>query len=186
MKHTLTNDEKWQAVKGCDNAYDGTFFYGVGTTGIFCRPSCKARTPLRINVHYFDSAKCAMDAGYRPCKLCRPDLAVFEPNRALAHKALALLERDFDTIISIGDIARQLGISESHLSRLVKQITGQTVTQHLNRIRVEKARELLKNGKDSIANIAYRAGFASLSNFYRCFRAQTGRTPRAFWQGDDR
>lgn len=67
-------DVMWKAVSSCDNSYDGIFFYAVKTTRIFCRPSCKSRTPLPENVVYFPVFSMAMEKGFRPCKRCRPDL----------------------------------------------------------------------------------------------------------------
>ncbi len=69
----ISDTEKWQAVVNCDKGYDGLFFYGVTTTGIFCRPACRAKTPRRENVVFFGNAEQAIEAGFRPCKKCRPD-----------------------------------------------------------------------------------------------------------------
>ena len=87
---TLTDNEKWDAVVHCDPTYDGQFFYGVKTTGIFCRPSCKSKTPLRENVEFFDEAAVASARGMRPCKRCRPDLLDYAPTRELLSKIKAI------------------------------------------------------------------------------------------------
>lgn len=70
----MNAEEKWQAVCRCDVNYDGIFWYGVKSTGIFCNPSCKSRRPQKDNIVYFDSPREDIDAGYRVCKRCRPDL----------------------------------------------------------------------------------------------------------------
>ncbi|MDR2756488.1 MAG: hypothetical protein LBC20_12345 [Planctomycetaceae bacterium] len=75
----MTDDQKWEAVLNNDERYDGLFFCGVKTTKIFCRPSCKAKTPLKKNVEYFENPKQAEKAGYRACKRCRPDLLECQP-----------------------------------------------------------------------------------------------------------
>ncbi|SDM14084.1 Metal binding domain of Ada [Dendrosporobacter quercicolus] len=82
-----TDDEKWEAVRQSDPGYDGVFFYGITTTGIFCRPSCRSRLPLRNNVQFFDSIEQAYAWGLRPCKRCRPDLPEYRPNRDLMEES---------------------------------------------------------------------------------------------------
>jgi AraC family transcriptional regulator of adaptative response / methylphosphotriester-DNA alkyltransferase methyltransferase len=69
----ISDNDKWQAVIECDKSYDGLFFYGVVTTGVFCRPSCRSKSPLRNNVLFFNGLDDAVKAGFRPCKKCRPD-----------------------------------------------------------------------------------------------------------------
>lgn len=85
--------EKWQAVASCDSKYDGMFFYGVKTTGIFCRPSCKSRTPIRANVIFFDNVVNAIEAGFRSCKRCCPDKIVFEPDLELVKKVNHIINK---------------------------------------------------------------------------------------------
>jgi len=70
----LTDNEKWNSIVNCDSFYDGVFYYGVRTTGIFCRPSCKSKEPLKKNVVFFDRIEDAYSYGLRPCKRCRPDV----------------------------------------------------------------------------------------------------------------
>jgi AraC family transcriptional regulator of adaptative response / methylphosphotriester-DNA alkyltransferase methyltransferase len=84
--------EKWQAVISCDSNYDGIFFYGVKTTGIFCRPSCKSKTPLRGNVIFFDNIANALEIGLRPCKRCCPDKVVFQPELELVKEAKGIFD----------------------------------------------------------------------------------------------
>ncbi|MFT9494790.1 Ada metal-binding domain-containing protein [Anaerosolibacter sp.] len=84
----MQNEEKWNAVMNNNEHYDGLFFYAVKTTKIFCRPSCKAKVPLRKNTLFFSSADEALKEGFRPCKMCRPDInnPVFDPNKELIKK----------------------------------------------------------------------------------------------------
>ena len=82
----ISDNEKWQALISCDKDYDGLYFYGVKTTGIFCRPSCKSRMPIRDNVIFFHNSRKAIEMGFRPCKRCRPDQVDFEPNLELIKK----------------------------------------------------------------------------------------------------
>ncbi|MEA4849708.1 MAG: Ada metal-binding domain-containing protein [Clostridiaceae bacterium] len=174
----ISDREKWQAVVNCDKSYDGLFFYGVKTTGIFCRPSCRAKTPVRGNVVFFDNAEAAIGEGFRPCKKCRPDKAAYEPDLELVKKAKDILDLNYNGTIELSNISRQLGVSTNHLARLFKKQLGLTPMRYITGLRVEKAAELLKREDTGILEIAYMTGFNSLSRFYKCFKAQTGLTPK--------
>jgi len=173
----ISDDEKWQAVVSCSKSYDGLFFYGVKTTGILCRPSCRTKTPLRANVVFFDNAANAMAAGFRSCKKCRPDIVVFEPDLELVKKANDIFDANYDNSMDLNHISKQLGVSINHLVRLFKQHSGLTPTHYITKLRVDKAAELLEQEDINILEIAYMTGFKSLSNFYKCFKEQTGHTP---------
>lgn len=82
----MTDRQRWQAVLDNDRRYDGAFFYGVASTGIFCRPSCPSRPPRRDRVRFFPTADAALAAGFRPCKRCRPDLTDFSPAKTLLRR----------------------------------------------------------------------------------------------------
>ena len=178
----MTEEEKYKAVESCNAHFDGSFFYGVGTTGVFCRPSCHARMPKRENIRYFDAAEDAISAGFRPCKKCRPDLLNFEPEQDLINKAKELLQRNYSCKTDLLKWARELGISEGHLIRLFKRVCGLTPIQYLIALRVEAAKERLLHSEDSILCIASETGFFSLSHFYKCFKAQTGLAPQDYRQ----
>jgi len=91
----LTDDKMWKAVVDCDKSYDGQFFYAVKTVGVYCRPSCKSRTPLRKNTNYFETQEDAEKAGFRPCKRCRPDLLDYAPMLELAQQTKNLIDDYF-------------------------------------------------------------------------------------------
>lgn len=95
----MTDRQRWQAVLDNDRRYDGTFFYGVASTGIFCRPSCPSRPPRRDRVRFFPTADAALAAGFRPCKRCRPDLTDFP-------RAKTLLRRPWRCCIATSGIRR--------------------------------------------------------------------------------
>lgn len=173
----LSTEEKWQAVVHCDSKYDGVFFYGVKSTGIFCRPSCKSKVPMRSNVIFFRQPAAAMELGFRPCKRCCPDQAAFQPEEDLVKKARAIMDAVYDRQFEVGRMAKQLGVSKNHLIRLYKRHSGLTPTQYITKVRVDKAAELLRGQGGEILEIAYAVGFKSLSNFYKCFKEQTGQTP---------
>ena len=175
---SISDSEKWQAVVSCDKSYDGLFFYGVKTTGVFCRPSCRAKTPARENVVFFDNAKAAIDKGFRPCKKCRPDKAAYDPELELVKKAKDIFDLNYNDTIDLNRISGQLGVSTNHLARLFKRQLGLTPMRYITGLRVEKAAELLRQENSGILEIAYMTGFNSLSRFYKCFKAQTGLTPK--------
>jgi len=177
---SLSDNEKWEAVVSCDNSYDGLFFYGVKTTGIFCRPSCKAKTPGRENVVFFEGNKAAEDSGFRPCKKCCPDKAVFEPDMELVGKAKDIIALGYDNALILRETEKQLGVSTSHLARLFKKQLGITPSRYIIALRTAKAAELLRLTGASIVEVAYRTGFESISNFYKCFKEQTGYTPKEY------
>ncbi|HSN58860.1 MAG TPA: Ada metal-binding domain-containing protein, partial [Clostridiaceae bacterium] len=119
-----TANEKWQALTQCRSEYDGVFFYGVRTTGIFCKPSCKSREPKRENVEFFDNAQDAVSSGFRPCKRCRPDLITYDPDDDIVSRASAILE------IYCCDKEKQeqelkgLGVSRNHLVEVFRRKFG--------------------------------------------------------------
>ena len=173
----ITDNEKWQAVVICDKSCDGLFFYGVKTTGIFCRPSCTSKTPYRENVIFFDNAANSMAEGFRPCKKCRPDIVVFEPDLELVKKAKDIFNVNYDKSINMSQVSKQLGVSANHLGRLFRQNYGVTPMNYIIKLRIDKSGELLEQENMNILEIAYATGFKSLSNFYKCFKEHTGHTP---------
>lgn len=176
----ISEQEKWQAVISCDNRYDGMFFYGVKTTGIFCRPSCKSKTPVRGNVTFFENAAKAIENGFRPCKRCCPEKVVYQPDVELIEKVKDIFDADFDKQIDLRHVSKQLGVSTNHLIRLFKQHTDCTPAQYLTKIRIDKAKEMLKQSDTNILEIAYGTGYRSVSTFYKCFKEQTGHTPNEY------
>ncbi|HEX2926950.1 MAG TPA: helix-turn-helix domain-containing protein [Ruminiclostridium sp.] len=147
---------------------------------MFCRPQCSSKTPMRTNVVFFPTAAKASDAGFRPCKKCRPDYTSFEPDLDLVNKAMEIFNAEFDTSIDFNCISKQLGVSTNHLIRLFKQHKGLTPNQYISGLRIDRAVELLKEKQVTILDAAYMTGFKTLSNFYRCFRIQKGCSPNEY------
>lgn len=176
----VSENEKWEAIVSCDESYDGLFLYGVKTTGIFCHPSCRAKTPCRSNVVFFNDSADAVDAGFRPCKRCCPDKAAFEPGLELVEKAKDIFDANFDDLLGMGELSKQLGVSPNHLARLFHKHFGMSPTKYITRLRVDKASGLLEQTDAGILEIAYISGFKSLSGFYKCFKEHTGLTPREY------
>lgn len=170
----------WQAVVARDSRYDGRFYYGVTTTGVFCRPSCKSRPPSRQNVRYFATPAAAGQAGFRPCKRCRPDLAGYDPGGDCVRAACAILDGEYASPAILGELPGRVGLSRCHLSRLFKARTGQTLQAYLLDVRIRKAGELLAAGTLTSTRVAFEVGFNTPARFFAAFRARTGLTPGAW------
>ncbi len=175
MRPTLTDDEMWRAVTERDEDFDGAFLYGVASTKIFCRPSCTARRPLRRNVRFFADAGEAMDLGFRPCKLCRPDLPAYDPQRELVEQEKGRLNRSLHEEKRVAP-----AVSRRHLARLFVQYEGCTRARYAARMMAERAAELLANTEKNVLDVAHESGFESPSSFYRHFRERWNATPREF------
>lgn len=164
-----------------DAAYDGRFFTGVRTTGIYCRPVCPARHALSKNVEYYPSAAAAEAAGYRPCLRCRPETAPFSPawkgSLATVERAMRLVNEGALDEASVEALAERLGISTRHLSRLFKKRVGASPTQVAQTARVQRAKRMIDDTDLPMAEIALAAGFGSLRRFNTVFAAVYRRPP---------
>lgn len=175
------SEERWRAVVACDERYDGQFVYGVTTTGVFCRPSCRSKTPVRTNVVFFSSPGEALNKGFRPCKRCRPDEALSPaPSDYLVAEAKRLIEAHFAEELSLSDLADRLYVSPFHLHRLFKRCLDLSPAQYLQRRRIEAAKALLRESELSVTAVALSVGFKSPAHFAAVFRRATGCTPRQF------
>ncbi|HEX3045078.1 MAG TPA: Ada metal-binding domain-containing protein [Bacillota bacterium] len=175
----LSAEEMWEALCSNDSSYDGIFFYGVRSTGIFCRPSCRSKRPVRENVVFFINSMAALREGYRPCKRCRPDLPepVYEPMKEVVKQAQLILETEYERPGILKELPGRVGVSAAYLQRSCKKLTGASPKSYLNKVRVQKVQELLVNEDLSMADICFTVGFQSLSSFYALFRAETGLSP---------
>lgn len=165
-----------------DAAYDGRFFTGVHTTGIYCRPVCPVRPARSANVSFFPSAAAAEAAGFRPCLRCRPETAPFSPawngSKTTVARAMRLIaEGALDgEDASIAGLAERLGIGPRHLLRLFRLHVGATPSQVAQTARVQRAKRLLDRTDLPMTEVAFQAGFASLRRFNAVF-AETYRRP---------
>ena len=166
-----------------DPAYDGYFFTGVLTTGIYCRPVCPVRPARARNVRFFPSAAAAEAAGFRPCLRCRPETAPFCPawkgSRATVERAVRLIakERALDGDgASVEQLAARLGIGSRQLERLFARHLGATPMQVVRTLRVQRAKRLLDSTDLAMTEVALRAGFGSVRRFNAVF-AEVYREP---------
>ena len=162
-----------------DRAQDGQFVGAVKTTRIYCKPSCPARRPLRENVEFFATAAEARDAGYRSCLRCKPD-EVGRDREAVA-KALTMIEATEDAL-SLEELAKAVDYAPHHFHRLFKRDTGVTPAAYARGIRASRAAAAL-NGKGSITDAIYEAGYSGPSRFYAETNGRLGMTPSAWRNG---
>jgi AraC family transcriptional regulator of adaptative response / DNA-3-methyladenine glycosylase II len=167
-----------------DPAFDGIFFVAVKTTGIYCRPVCKARMPRRENVEFHVSAAAAERAGYRPCLRCRPEAAPFCPawkgTKSTVERAIRLIEQGALDRGGVAELAERVGVGERHLGRLFRQHLDASPTEVATTLRVQRAKRLLDEARLSVKEIAARAGFRSARRMHDAFARLYGRPPSAF------
>ena len=161
-----------------DRSFDGRFFFGVVTTGVYCRPSCPARHPLRTNVRFFQAPAEAERAGLRPCKRCRP---LSDPAAAIADLC-RYIERHCEERVDLKALAARAGLSRFHLQRTFKAAVGVTPKQYLEAHRLGKLKKELRHAKD-VTSAVYEAGFGSSSRVYERADSRLGMTPKQYRQG---
>ena len=176
------SDPRWAAVIARDSGADGTFFYSVRTTGVYCRPSCGARLPRPENVRFHATREEAEQAGFRPCKRCRPD----QPSRMEQHAALVTEAcRSIETSArtpTLEELAARAGLSPFHFHRVFKAITGVTPRAYAAAHRGERVRRELGRTPTVTAAI-YESGYSSNGRFYGESPDVLGMTPTEFRAG---
>jgi AraC family transcriptional regulator of adaptative response / DNA-3-methyladenine glycosylase II len=179
----LDDDSCWDALASRDPRFDGRFFVGVRTTGVYCRPVCPARTPRRDRCDFFGRAAEAEREGYRACFRCRPELApgagVVDAVPRLVAGAVARIDEGFLNEASVEDLAASLGVTARHLRRAVAAELGVPVVDLAQSRRMALAKQLLQDSSLPMAEVAFAAGFASVRRFNALFRARFGRPPSA-------
>lgn len=173
----ITNEMKWQAVLENDDSFDGKFFYAVKSTGIFCRPSCKSKAPLKENVNFFDTAQMAMDAGYRPCKRCRPDLIDYKPVAEMAEQMKTTIDTYYNEKSILAEELGKIGVTQHRMAEIFREQYKVTPGEYIDGLRVQAAKDRLINSRDSVIDIALYLGFDSVSAFYGFFRKHTQMAP---------
>jgi AraC family transcriptional regulator of adaptative response/methylated-DNA-[protein]-cysteine methyltransferase len=182
MNPTLKDDQFWAAVENRDASRDGEFFYGVMTTGVYCRPSCASRLPLRKNVRFFATSAEAESAGLRPCKRCRPTGASANVLNQVVHELARQIEAQPEQTISLEQLAKRAGYSPFHLQRSFKAIMGSSPKAYQTAARVRMLKNELRNEKP-VADAIYQAGFGSGSRVYEQADGQLGMTPSEYRSG---
>jgi AraC family transcriptional regulator of adaptative response/methylated-DNA-[protein]-cysteine methyltransferase len=176
------DEERWAAVVRRDRHADGLFYYAVQTTGVYCRPSCPARLARRENVQFHATCEAAEQAGFRPCKRCRPNAAALAEQHAVAvEKACRIIEHAED-MPNLDALAAAAGLSRYHFHRVFKAITGVTPKAYMAAHRAQRVRDELSR-TDTVTEAIYGAGFNSNGRFYATSSEVLGMTPTNFRSG---
>lgn len=177
----LSDSECYRAIQSRESRFDGVFFTAVITTGIYCRPSCPAKTPLVRNVSFFPTAAAAQNAGYRACKRCRPGASPGSPEWNLradvAGRAMRLIAEGVVDREGVCELARRLGYSERQVHRQLHHELGAGPIALARAQRCETARMLLEMTDLPVSEIAFAAGFRSIRQFNETTKSIFAQTP---------
>lgn len=174
--------DRWQAVVERNPEADGTFYFAVKTTGVYCRPSCAARRPRRENVLFYRTANDAERDGFRACKRCRPNDTSVDRNHAAAITTACAMIADAAEPPSLNELANAVHLSPSHFHRLFKAHTGLTPKAYAAAQRSKRVRTALTQNA-SVTSAMYDAGFNSNGRFYATSSKMLGMTPTDFRTG---
>jgi AraC family transcriptional regulator of adaptative response / DNA-3-methyladenine glycosylase II len=176
-------DSCYRVIEARDARFDGKLFVGVSTTGIYCRPVCRARTPMKSRCSFYRTPAAAEIAGFRPCLRCRPELAPgsarVDAASRLASLAFSRIEDGALTDMSLAALASELGVSDRHLRRVVESEFGVTPVELAQTQRLLLAKRLLTDTSLSISEIAFASGFNSLTRFNALFKQRYRLNPTA-------
>ncbi len=181
MTMHLDHDACYRALCQREARFDGRFFIGVKTTGIYCRPVCPARTPVSKNVIFFPTAAAAQEAGFRPCLRCRPetapDMGAWRGTSNTVSRALSLIEHGALDEDDIDGLAGRLGLGGRQLRRLFRQHLGASPIAVAQTRRILLAKQLVHETQLPMAKIAFASGFGSVRRFNEAFQTLFGRPP---------
>lgn len=173
----------YAAFMAKDARFDGRFFVGISSTGIYCRPVCRAKQPKAENCTFYHTAAEAEQAGYRPCLLCRPELApgtsIADATANLVYRAARMLEENCGNGQSLDELAGRLGCTDRHLRRVFTAEYNVSPVQYLQTCRLLLAKNLLTDTNLSVLDVAMAAGFGSLRRFNDLFKKHYNLSPTA-------
>lgn len=178
----IDQDARWAALRARDARADGTFVYSVKTTGVYCRPSCAARPARPENVAFHETNAAAEQAGFRPCKRCKPDQPPLAERRAAQVAALCRLIEASDQVPTLDELASHAGLSAFHTHRLFKTVTGVTPKAYAAAHRARRVRGELRT-RSTVTEAIYGAGYNSPARFYEASNALLGMTPTTYRAG---
>jgi AraC family transcriptional regulator, regulatory protein of adaptative response / methylated-DNA-[protein]-cysteine methyltransferase len=177
----VADEARWEAVLTRNSLRDGEFVYAVASTGIYCRPSCPSRRPLRARVSFFDTPDAAEVAGYRPCRRCEPrDRQTSAARQVMS--ARDYIDRHPDEGVTLERLSEIAKMSPYHLQRTFKRLVGVSPKTYASARRLERMKSRLKNG-DTVSRATYEAGYGSGSRAYEHARAGLGMTPGRYRRG---
>jgi AraC family transcriptional regulator of adaptative response/methylated-DNA-[protein]-cysteine methyltransferase len=175
----------WEAVVARDKRFDSAFVYGVRSTGIYCRPSCSARRPRRDQVVFFQMPEAAEQAGFRPCRRCRPNEAVIQDPKVELVQGLCRYIEKYDSPdqpLTLANMSGHVHVSPHHLQRIFKHMMGMSPRQYAEACRLHRLKRLIKKG-ETVTRALYEAGYSSSSRLYERVSTRMGMTPGAYLQG---
>lgn len=175
-------DWQWTAVETRNREFDGVFYFGVQTTGIFCRPSCSSRSPKRQNVTFFTTPADAETAGFRACLRCKPANEYFPgPAAMLVVRAFEILQSDNDEIPTADEIASRLEVSQGHLQKTFKTVLGLSPKEVTDMMRIENFKKNVR--ENDVTTSLYDSGFGSSRSLYEKAGETLGMTPAVYKKG---
>ncbi|MBD0371779.1 MAG: bifunctional DNA-binding transcriptional regulator/O6-methylguanine-DNA methyltransferase Ada [Pyrinomonadaceae bacterium] len=172
----------WQAMLARQSTFDGIFVYGVRSTGIYCKPSCPSRRPLRReSAAFFTTCEAAEAEGFRACLRCRPRETALarDPQVEMVLDVCRAIEAQADRIPSLDDISARLGVSPYHLHRTFKKVMGITPRQYATSHRLKNFKSRIRAG-EQIGSAMYEVGYGSSSRLYERASEKMGMTPAAY------
>jgi AraC family transcriptional regulator of adaptative response/methylated-DNA-[protein]-cysteine methyltransferase len=176
-----TESQMWHAIVARDARSDGAFWYGVTTTGVFCRPSCASRRARRENVRFFASPAAAVDAGFRPCKRCTP-LAARDAVAARIEEVARYIDAHADEPLPLATLAGRARLSPAHFQRRFKALIGVSPKAYQDGVRLARLKSGLRSG-GAVLDAIVGAGFSSTSRVYGEAARNLGMTPSAYRAG---
>ena len=177
------SDPRWAAVAARDRRADGTFYYSVETTGVYCRPSCPSRRANPKNVRFHRTTADAERAGFRPCRRCKPDQPPLEQLHAATVAEICRAIDAADETPSLAALATRAGLSPYHFHRVFKAVTGVTPRAYGAARRTARVRRELEKRSKTVTEAIYDAGFNSGGRFYETSDQLLGMTPTDFRAG---
>jgi AraC family transcriptional regulator of adaptative response/methylated-DNA-[protein]-cysteine methyltransferase len=175
-----SSGQMYAAVAGRDATRDGQFFYGVITTGVFCKPSCAARLANRENMRFFADTESATAAGFRPCKRCSPDNLQRDTENLV--KIARYIEKHADDRLTLADLSKKSGLSPSRFQKVFKAAFGVSPKEYQDAARLGRLKDALKDG-DDVTGAIFSAGFGSTSRVYGEAARNMGMTPASYRAG---
>ncbi len=180
--NAIQNDCRWAKIQARDSSADGTFYYSVSTTGIYCKPSCGARQPRPEHVAFHDSCAGAELAGFRACKRCKPGQSDLAQSHAMIIAESCRLIESSDENLNLEMLAKKANLSTYHFHRIFKAVTGLTPKAYSAAHRAKKVRNALAKNT-SVTDAIYAAGYNSNSRFYEKSTQVLGMTPTNYKTG---
>ncbi|HYL10367.1 MAG TPA: bifunctional DNA-binding transcriptional regulator/O6-methylguanine-DNA methyltransferase Ada [Candidatus Acidoferrales bacterium] len=178
----LPAESCWRAVLARDPRRDAEFVFAVRSTGIYCRPSCPSRRPLRKHVLFFTQPEAAEQSGFRPCRRCRPRETVRQNRAALVERVTRHIQDHADEPLRLSMLAKLMGLSPHHAQRVFRRVLGVTPRQFADAVRIHRLKSQLRKG-DNVTTSLYEAGYGSSSRLYERSDAQLGMTPATYRRG---